>query len=48
MGPGPATPLVDATLLLLQRFLSEPLFSTLRTQQQLGYIVSISKQSFGE
>jgi hypothetical protein len=48
MGPGLATPLLDATLLLLQRFMSEPMFTALRTQEQLGYIVAVSKDSYGE
>jgi secreted Zn-dependent insulinase-like peptidase len=48
MGAEPVTPRIDAVLLLLQRFISEPMFTTLRTKEQLGYIVAINKQSFGE
>jgi secreted Zn-dependent insulinase-like peptidase len=48
MGPEPASAKVEATLLMLLRFLSEPLFTSLRTRQQLGYIVSVSIDSFGE
>ena len=37
-----------AQQLLLQRLLSEPLFTELRTKQQLGYIVALGGTSHGE
>jgi hypothetical protein len=38
----PLTPKTAALLLVLRRLFAEPAFSYLRTQQQLGYVVSFS------
>ena len=40
-------PKVSATMLYLRRYLSEPMFDTLRTKKQLGYIVSLSNGGYG-
>jgi secreted Zn-dependent insulinase-like peptidase len=34
-------------VMVLNRFLKEPLFTELRTQQQIGYIVSLSQDAYG-
>lgn len=36
-----------AVLLVISRLMSEPIFTTLRTKEQLGYIVSFSLSSYG-
>jgi nardilysin len=41
------SPKVSAIMLLIRRFMAEPLFSELRTQRQLGYIVSMSPDGHG-
>ena len=41
------SPRTSARMLLLRRLLHEPMFNTLRTKQQLGYIVSMSITEYG-
>lgn len=41
------SPKTTALVLVIQKFLSEPLFNDLRTNKQLGYIVSMGLSSFG-
>ena len=41
------TPTSVARVLLLRSLLAEPLFTELRTKQQLGYIVGVTTSSFG-
>lgn len=41
------SPRNGALMLLLRRLWAEPAFNTLRTQQQLGYIVSFSTEGYG-
>lgn len=40
-------PRSDAIRLVLVQFLKEPLYTELRTRQQLGYVVSLSDDSYG-
>jgi len=44
---GPRSAKLAAILLVISRFMSEPVFTTLRTKEQLGYIVSFSLSSYG-
>ena len=41
------SPKVSAYMLLIRRFMAEPMFSELRTQRQLGYIVSLAEKGHG-
>ena len=44
---GPASPKLSAYIILTRRLFSEPLFDSLRTKKQLGYIVHFSTSSHG-
>ncbi len=44
---GPASPKLSAYIILTRRLFSEPLFDSLRTKKQLGYIVHFSTNSHG-
>ena len=44
---GEQSPASSAFLLLLRRFIGEPLFAELRTSKQLGYVVSASTSGYG-
>lgn len=43
----PVSPRLSALLMTLRRLWGEPAFNTLRTQKQLGYIVSLSLSGYG-
>jgi secreted Zn-dependent insulinase-like peptidase len=41
------SPKIAAALLMLHQYMKEPIFTNLRTKQQLGYIVSLSHETYG-
>jgi len=42
-----SNPRIDATVMVIHQLLKEPTFTTLRTKQQLGYIVSLTDTRYG-